>query len=63
MQLITIPLTIPQTFQVTEEQFYELEIANRDLRLELTSTRELIVIPPTGPERGNPNLDISGQQK
>jgi Uma2 family endonuclease len=57
MQLITIP----QTFQVTEAQFYELAIANRDLRLERTSTGELIVMPPTGTETGNRNQDISGQ--
>jgi len=54
-------ITIPQTFQVTEEQFQALAIANRDLRLERTSTGELIVMPPTGIDTGERNLDIEGQ--
>ncbi|MDP8934147.1 MAG: Uma2 family endonuclease, partial [Cyanobacteriota bacterium] len=34
---------------------------NRDLRLERTATGELIVMPRTGSDTGNRNLDISGQ--
>jgi len=33
---------------ITPEQFEELCRADRDLRLELTSTGELIAMPPTG---------------
>ncbi len=54
-------ITIPETFIVSPAQFAELAIANRDLRLERTSTGELIVMPPTGTETGNRNLDIEGQ--
>jgi Uma2 family endonuclease len=46
---------------VTPEQFAELAIANRDLRLERTSTGVLIVNPPTGGESGKRNLSIAGQ--
>ncbi len=54
-------ITIPPTFKVSHEQFKELANVNRDLRLERTATGELIVMPPTGSETGNRNLDIEGQ--
>ncbi|MCL1465097.1 Uma2 family endonuclease [Argonema galeatum] len=54
-------IAIPQTFKVTHEQFQQIAIVNRDLRLERTATGELIVMPPTGSETGNRNLDIEGQ--
>jgi Uma2 family endonuclease len=54
-------ITIPQTFKVSQEQFQQLAAVNRDLRLERTATGELIVMPPTGSETGNRNLDIEGQ--
>ncbi len=46
---------------ITTEQFEELCRANRDLRLELTSTGELIVMPPTGSRTGMRNFDLSVQ--
>ncbi|WP_445171166.1 Uma2 family endonuclease [Microcoleus sp.] len=54
-------ITLPQTFKVTHEQFQQIAAVNRELRLERTATGELIVIPPTGSETGNRNLDIEGQ--
>ncbi|MGB3651304.1 MAG: Uma2 family endonuclease [Rivularia sp. (in: cyanobacteria)] len=54
-------ITIPQAFKVTHEQFKELAIANRDLRLERTKKGELIIMPPTGSETGKRNTDIIGQ--
>ncbi|MEB3216936.1 MAG: Uma2 family endonuclease [Nostocales cyanobacterium 94392] len=54
-------LAIPQAFKVTHEQFKELAIANRDLKLELTQEGELIIMPPTGSETGNRNLGIEAQ--
>ncbi len=47
--------------QVTPEQFEQLAIVNRDIRLERTSTGELIVNPPTGSESGRRNRSITGQ--
>jgi len=46
---------------ITTEQFEELCRANRDLRLELTSTGELIVMPPTGSRTGMRNFDLNVQ--
>ncbi|MDF5732874.1 MAG: Uma2 family endonuclease [Rhizonema sp. PD38] len=54
-------ITIPTTFKVSHEQFKELAIVNRDLRLERSATGELIVMPPTGSETSNRNVDIEGQ--
>ncbi|MEC4985258.1 MAG: Uma2 family endonuclease [Oscillatoria sp. PMC 1068.18] len=56
-----IPVIIPQTLKVTQKQFEQLAIANRDLRLELTATGELIIIPPTGGNTGKRNIDLEGQ--
>ena len=41
-------IAIPQTFKVTHEQFQQIALANRDLRLERKATGELIIMPPTG---------------
>ncbi|MEG5000486.1 Uma2 family endonuclease [Microcoleus sp. B4-D4] len=59
--MLKTTITIPQTFKVTHEQFQEIAAVNRDLRLERTAKGELIVMPPTGSETGNRNLDIEGQ--
>jgi Uma2 family endonuclease len=56
---VNIPPTL--TLTVTREQFVQLALANRDLQLERTATGELIVMPPTGSDTGNRNLDIEGQ--
>ena len=46
---------------ITPEQFEELCSHNRKLRLELTSTGELIIMPPTGAETGVRNADLTYQ--
>lgn len=46
---------------VTPEQFEELCIKYSELRLELTSTGELIVMPPTGSETGIRNSNLTYQ--
>ncbi|MEQ9621675.1 Uma2 family endonuclease [Coleofasciculus chthonoplastes] len=56
-----IPIIIPQTLKVTQEQFEKLAAANRDVRLERTAIGELIIMPPTGGITGKRNIDIEGQ--
>lgn len=56
-----VPVYIPPTLKVTDEQFREIAAANRDLRLEKTATGELIIMPPTGGNTGKRNLDLSYQ--
>ena len=46
---------------VTPEQFEQLCIEHRELRLELTSSGELIVMPPTGSETGRSNSNLTYQ--
>jgi Uma2 family endonuclease len=59
--MVNPTITIPETFKVTHEQFQQLATVNRDVRLERTATGELIVMPPTGSNTSNRNLDIEGQ--
>jgi Uma2 family endonuclease len=59
--MVNPTISIPTTFKVSQEQFQQLASVNRDLRLERTAEGELIVMPPTGSDTGNRNLDIEGQ--
>lgn len=47
------------TIPITSEQFYQLCIANRDLRLERTAKGDLIIMPPTGGETSKRNSEIN----
>lgn len=53
-----ITLTIPR---LNAKGFFELCQANRDLRLELTATGEVIIMPPTHSWTGKQNFGLSGQ--
>ncbi|MBD2268091.1 Uma2 family endonuclease [Anabaena sp. FACHB-1391] len=55
----TLTLNIPPAVNLTDEQFYQLCIANEPCQLELTQTGELIIMPPTGGESGIRNSDIN----
>lgn len=55
----TLTLNIPPAVGLTDEQFYQLCIANEPYQLELTQTGELIIMPPTGGESGIRNGSIS----
>ncbi|MTJ16150.1 MULTISPECIES: Uma2 family endonuclease [unclassified Dolichospermum] len=55
----TLTLNIPPAVNLTDEQFYQLCIANEPWQLELTQTGELIIMPPTGGESGIRNSDIT----
>ncbi len=44
---------------ITHDQFYQLCVANRDLRLERTAKGDLIIMPPTGGETSKRNSDIN----
>lgn len=55
------PELIGVTRRVTPEEFEELCRKYRKLRLELTSTGELIVMPPTGSQTGRRNAHLTYQ--
>lgn len=51
----------PEKAPITDEQFYQLCIANRELKLERTAKGDLIIMPPTGGGTGNRNFKIAQQ--
>jgi Uma2 family endonuclease len=58
-----IPLTVsfPALVQMTDEQFYQFCLANRDLRIERTAKGEVIIMPPAFSDTGNRNSKITAQ--
>ncbi len=44
----------------TEDELFEFLTINKDLRLELTSTGDLIITSPTGGETGASNFELAG---
>ncbi|MGK7884897.1 MAG: Uma2 family endonuclease [Crocosphaera sp.] len=49
------------SLQMTDEQFFQLCQDNRDLRFERNSNGDILIMPPTGGETGNRNIEISYQ--
>ncbi|WP_041392320.1 Uma2 family endonuclease [Pleurocapsa sp. PCC 7327] len=56
--MTAITLNFPPTARLSDEQFYQLCSANRDLRFERAATGELIIMPPTGGETSRQNSEI-----
>jgi Uma2 family endonuclease len=56
-----LTVNLQSVLDLTDEQFFKLCQANRDLRFERTTTGELIIMPPTGGETGNKNARITQQ--
>lgn len=57
--MANLTLTLSPVIELSREQFYSLCKANRDVRLERTSTGDLIVMPPTGWKSGKRNADLT----
>lgn len=55
---MNLTLHLGTAIALTDEQFEQLARTNRDVRLERTANGELILMPPTGGETGNRNLEI-----
>ncbi|QLE55016.1 Uma2 family endonuclease [Nostoc sp. TCL26-01] len=55
----TVTLSIPPNVGLTDEQFYQICLANDEWRIELTAEGELILMPPTGGESGIRNSDLT----
>ncbi len=54
----TVVLNLEPILHLTDEQFYQLCMANRDLNLELNATGEVIIMSPVGGESGNQEADL-----
>ncbi len=59
--MTALTVNLKPVIELTDEQFFQLCQANRDLRFERTATGELIIMPPTGGETGNRNGRITQQ--
>ncbi|NJO75724.1 MAG: Uma2 family endonuclease [Leptolyngbyaceae cyanobacterium RM1_406_9] len=57
----TLTLHIPPAVALTDEQFYQLCVANDEWRLEMTAEGELLIMPPTGGESGIRNSSLTAQ--
>lgn len=57
--MTALSLNLHPTIELTDEQFFQLCVNNRDLLLERTATGELIIMPPTGWESGNRNARLT----
>ena len=56
-----LTLQFPTSTQLSDDQFYELCLANPNLRIERTQNGELILMPPTGGETGRRNANLNAQ--
>jgi Uma2 family endonuclease len=54
-----LSLNVPPAVGLTDEQFYQLCIANEPWQLELTQAGKLIIMPPTGGESGIRNSALN----
>ena len=55
------PIHIQPARQMSDEEFYAFCAANPDLRIERTAEGEIAIMPPTGFETSNRNMDLSAQ--
>ncbi|MEL6442072.1 MAG: Uma2 family endonuclease [Cyanobacteria bacterium J06621_8] len=54
----TVVLNLNPITHLTDEQFYQLCLANQDLNLEMNAAGELIIVPPVGGESGNREAEL-----
>jgi Uma2 family endonuclease len=52
-------ITLDPVGMLTDEAFYQLCQANSDIKFERSAKGELIIMSPTGGERGRRNADIT----
>jgi Uma2 family endonuclease len=57
--MTAVILNLDAITTLSHDQFWELSLTNRDVRLELTAEGNLIVMPPTGWESGNRNANLT----
>lgn len=61
MSMDTLIVSVPPSTQLTDRQFYDLCLANPDLKIERTAQGELIFMPPTGGETGKRNATLTSR--
>ena len=58
---VSLPPTLQLSIDLTDEQFFQLCQNNGDLRFERTASGEIIIMPPTGGETSNRNIELAYQ--
>ncbi|NJN74469.1 MAG: Uma2 family endonuclease [Limnothrix sp. RL_2_0] len=59
---MTLPLELNfDNCQLSDEQFFQLCQQNQNYRFERSAQGDLVIMPPTGAETGNRNIDLSYQ--
>jgi Uma2 family endonuclease len=56
--MTAITINLDHIIQLTSEQFYQLCQNNPEIKFERNSKGEIIIVPPTGGETGNRNIEI-----
>ncbi len=59
--MTVLTLNLDPVVHLSDEQFFQLCVANPDLQLERTTAGEIIVMPPTGGETGDRNSELDYQ--
>jgi Uma2 family endonuclease len=59
--MTVLTLNLDPIIHLTDEQFYQLCQANRDVRFERTAEGRLIILPPTGWGTGNRNIKLAAR--
>jgi Uma2 family endonuclease len=54
-------LRLPESLNLSEDDFYEFCQLNRELKVERTAQGEIVIMPPTGGETGSRNSEINMQ--
>lgn len=57
--MTTYTVNLKPALELTDEQFWQICIANRDLKFERSAAGELIIMPPTGGTTGNRNSRLN----
>ncbi len=57
----TITVNFNPIIQLSDDQFYQLCRANPEIKFERNAKGELIIMPPTGGETGNRNVEIAAE--
>lgn len=52
-------VNLPASTRLSDDQFYELCVANPDIKIERNATGELVFMPPTGGETGKRNAELT----
>ncbi len=59
--MTTYTVNLKPALELTDEQFWQICVANRDLKFERSAAGELIIMPPTGGTTGNRNSHLNRQ--